>query len=461
VTRRTDRFSTARALPEGIERAVTRCWPAIVCLFLLGACGGERPGRALGAELPTPTAEAMQARIVAAVAAKRLCSSIFVSGRSRQHVLEEELADSVKQGATFSVEEGPNRVVATLAGESATAVHRPYLGCTLLHNLTPGELTAQFDATAYPSVAERDADALWPQGSRVAVDEPSPGVAAPVLAAAVERAFAEPDPEHPARTRAVVVVRDGRIVAERYAAPFHPQMPQLGWSMTKTVTNVLTGLLVQDGALDLDAPAPVDAWVDEADPRRAITLRHLLQMLAHEPDAHWSYASGTSNLLSRIHRQAFDTQAAYFAFPRERLFDRLRMNSAVLEPDESGVFVGSSYMYATPRDWARLGLLLLQDGVWEGQRILPEGWVEQSLMPVPAAPRGEYGLHVWLNRGGPNSAERPHPTLPADLYHLSGIEGQNVVVVPSQRLVVVRMGYTAAAESPVWDLVRDVLVALE
>jgi len=156
------------------------------------------------------------------------------------------------------------------------------------------------------------------------------------------------------------------------------------------------------------------------------------------------------------------TQGAYFAFPRERLFNKLKMASAVLEPDESGVFVGSSYMYATPRDWARVGLLYLQDGVWEGERLLPEGWVDYSITPAPAAPKGSYGAHIWLNRGTPeNPEDRPQAGLPADLYHLSGHEGQNVAVVPSKSLIVVRMGLTESGPRVVWELVRGVVEAVE
>jgi CubicO group peptidase (beta-lactamase class C family) len=184
--------------------------------------------------------------------------------------------------------------------------------------------------------------------------------------------------------------------------------------------------------------------------------------LTEPPGTHWSYASGTTNLISKIHRQTFDSLQAYLNFPRDRLFNKLRMSSAVMEPDVSGTFVGSSYMYATPRDWARIGLLYLQDGVWNGERILPAGWVDYSLTPAPAAVGGHYGAHIWLNRGPPeSSADRPHPELPADMYYLSGFEGQSVVVVPSRQLVVVRMGLTGTGTPPIWTLTRQILNAMD
>lgn len=242
------------------------------------------------------------------------------------------------------------------------------------------------------------------------------------LAEAMDKAFSEPDPKKPRRTRAVVVVYDGRIIAERYAPGFSQSTPLLGWSMTKSVTNALIGILVGQGRLLIQEPAPVPEWSGADDPRGAITLDQLLRMssglkfieeytknsdatcmlfgthdtaayaasqpLETEPDSKWSYSSGTANILSRLVRHTIGgTSADYFAFPRRALFNRIGMRSAIMEPDASGTFVGSSFMYATVRDWARFGLLYLQDGVWEGTQILPEGWVDYSRRPTPKAPR--------------------------------------------------------------------------
>ena len=493
---------------EGIT-VTCRYWPSAAILLLLTACGGEpatptaaeaaETDRGAQAEQPTDFDPVLLGFTLGSTA-KRLCSSVFVSGRTVAHVMAEELRGAAAQGLSFDLSEDSHTATASAAGQSATALHRPGLGCTLLAETTADALSAQFDATTHPAAVTPSATALWPEGNRVALEDSAPGIDMAAVQAAIDQAFAENDPEHQARTRAVVVVHDGRIVAERYAAPFNEQTPQLGWSMTKTVTNALTGLLVTDGVLELDAPAPVVEWQAQSEARREITLDHLLQMssglefsevytadagsdvvnmlygtgahamgayaaakpLAHAPGSHWSYASGTTNLLSAIHRQSFVTQGAYFAFPRERLFNKLKMASAVLEPDESGAFVGSSYMYATPRDWARVGLLYLQDGVWEGERLLPEGWVDYSITPAPAAPKGGYGAHIWLNRGTPkNPEDRPQAGLPADLYHLSGHEGQNVVVVPSKGLIVVRMGLTESGPRVVWELVRGVVEAVE
>jgi CubicO group peptidase (beta-lactamase class C family) len=314
-----------------------------------------------------------------------------------------------------------------------------------------------------------------------------------------EQAFTEPDPAKPRRTRAVIVVYDGRIVAERYAAGFTQETAQLGWSMTKSVTNALVGILVKEGKLRLHAPAPVPEWRSPGDPRAAITLDELLRMssglqfkenyenprsdavrmllaepdtgayaaekpLEVPPDSRWSYSSGTANIISRIVRQSVGGSLSDFtAFAHRALFDKVGMASAVIEPDPSGTFVGSSFMYATPRDWARFGLLYLNDGVWKNEQILPEGWVKYSTRPTPKAPKGEYGAHFWLNAGRPGQREdRWMPKVPPDMYSLRGFEGQYVSIIPSKKLVIVRFGLSVGEKA--WDqeqFIADIIDALK
>jgi CubicO group peptidase (beta-lactamase class C family) len=230
---------------------------------------------------------------------------------------------------------------------------------------------------------------------------------------------------------------------------------QLGWSMTKSITNALLGILVKQNKLDIRSPAPVEAWKN--DERRAITLTDLMNMrsglrwwefyagpsactdmlfkqknmgafamgssLADTPGVHWAYSSGTANILSAIIRQTIG-DSGYYRFPYEQLFYKIGMVHTLLEPDAGGTFVGSSYCYATPRDWARFGLLYLNDGVWNGERILPEGWVDFTRSGT------HYGALWWLKR---------YPHVPADCYSCEGYEGQHVWVIPSRKLVVVRL----------------------
>jgi CubicO group peptidase (beta-lactamase class C family) len=185
--------------------------------------------------------------------------------------------------------------------------------------------------------------------------------------------------------------------------------------------------------------------------------------LAAPIDGVWSYSSGTSNLVARIVRDTFGGElGAMLRFAREHLFDPAGMTSAVFEPDASGSFIGSSFAYMTARDWARFGELFRRDGVWDGRRLLPEGWVRYATTPTPQAMLGQYGAHWWLNAGPPGAPERrPWPPLPSEAYAARGHSGQWVVVVPSARLVVVRLGLTVPdlEDDGTQELVAELLEA--
>ena len=317
-----------------------------------------------------------------------------------------------------------------------------------------------------------------------------------MLEKAMDAAFAESSPENLRKTRAVLVVHDGKLISERYAPGFHKDMPLLGWSMGKSVINALVGILTKEGRLDIMQPAPVPEWQKQDDPRKEITIDQLLRMssglvfeevyepfadatdmlfgsydfgafaaakpLEAEPDTKWYYSSGSVNIVARIVRQIIEQEYEYYyQFLYEKLFDKIGMYSAILEPDSSGTFVGSSFANATPQDWARFGLLYLQDGVWEGERILPEGWVSYTTTPTPGAPKGEYGAHFWLNAGNPgNPDDRRWPGSPRDEYEAAGFQEQKVIIIPSKNLVLVRFG--ATSDRSAWDtdeFIQNVLAA--
>jgi CubicO group peptidase (beta-lactamase class C family) len=303
------------------------------------------------------------------------------------------------------------------------------------------------------------------------------------LAAIVDEAF---DNSVVPGTRAVVVIHRGVLVAERYAPGFAADQKFLSQSMAKSVLNTLVGLRVKDGALDVKARAPVAEW--QGDERRHITLTNLLQMssglgfnevyfnpvtsdvlpmlfgegrkdmgtfaaqspLAYEPGTHWSYASGTTNLISRIVRDSVGgDRASYLQFMRTRLFAPIGMTSAQPEFDASGTFVGSSWLHATARDWARFGLFSLRGGIWEDKALLPEGWIDWSRGPLAYSPVGNYGAHFWLNVGDIETGEgRRIAAGPRDAFMASGHRGQYVVMVPSKDLVIVRLGRTGYADYP-------------
>ena len=430
------------------------------------------------------------ARVGAGYTAKILCSAVFVSRRDPAAVRRQDLA----RFGYFDTEIDRERrtVTAALYGFAARrAVFRDGLGCTLAIGKSVEEIRAQETGDLTPRPAH-DRSEPWPLGDGAPAGRLPAGVDVRKLAAAVDDAFAEPDPRRMRRTRAVVVVYRGHIVAEQYAAGISPDTPLAGWSMTKSVTNALVGIMVARGKLAVGERAPVAEWTGRGDGRGAITLDQLLRMssglefgeeyvnpladapimlfgtgdvaayaigkpLEASPDEKWYYSSGTTNIIARIIRDAVGGRLAdSLAFPRRALFDAIDMRSAVMEPDASGTFVASSFMYASARDWARFGLLYLQDGVWAGERILPEGWVQYTVTPTPKAPLGRYGAHFWLNAGeAGNPARRWLPRVPRDAYSASGFEGQYVTVIPSWQLVIVRLGLTRVEGA--WD--HDAFIA--
>ena len=276
--------------------------------------------------------------------------------------------------------------------------------------------------------------------------------------------------------RAIVVAHNGRIVGERYGEGFSPETPLLGWSMTKSVNAAIVGTLVKSGKLAVDRKQLLEPW--KADGRAAISVADLMAMssglafnedygdvtditrmlylerdmagfaaakpLAEPVGTVFSYSSGTSLILSRLWQDAAGAEA--MSYPKRALFDPIGMASAVLEPDAHGTFVGSSYLYATARDWARFGQFLLQDGVWNGQEILPPGFVAWMREEAPVS-KGQYGKgQVWLYGPEGDTPVGQDPDvgfdLPDDTYWLEGHDGQSVAIVPSKKLVVVRMGLT-------------------
>jgi len=423
-------------------------------------------------------------KVATGYTAKVVCSNHYLTGQSIETAMAELPSNPLVPFLRVKQEE--DGLSATLWGWAAKqkAIYRPGLGCTLLAGKGPFET----QAAAMPEPVPLSADAPWPAGTAVVYD-PNPA-----LEAVLDDAFTDPDPDNPRRTRAIVVVKDGQIIAERYADGYGKETPFLGWSMTKSVTNALLGILVEAGKLDIHQPAPVPEWASPDDPRHAITTDQLMRMssglefnedygdlstgvtqmlynssdmaayaadkpLVAEPDTVWNYSSGTANILSRIIRDVLGGDITdYWAFPQTALFHRIGVNSAVMEPDASGTLVGSSYMYATARDWARFGQLYLNDGLWGDERILPEGWVDYTRTPTPPS-HGQYGALWWLNQGSGDSKE--WEGVPEDAYAAEGHDGQYVVVIPSRQMVVVRLG---VSRNGAWDeaaFLRDVLAAVQ
>lgn len=400
-------------------------------------------------------------RVGSGYAAKIVCSNVFLAGRDEAQVLAEDVqapGHPLLRLMRVSVDRAGRMVEASLVGGIAlsAAIFRPGLGCSVVPTGSQAADLSLPESGAAPLVA--DTAQPWPVGEATS---PVPSVAA---------LLAREDLAGPG-LRALVVVKDGRIIGERYGAGFDARSPLLGWSMTKTVNAALIGTLVRDGRMSLEDDRLLPQW--SGDERATIRLKHLLamesgltfnedygavadvtRMLYLEPDMaafaaslplearpgeRFNYASGTAVLLSRLWMDRLGNRQVALAYPRDALFAPLGMISAVMEPDAAGTFAGSSYMYASAPDWARFGLLLAQDGVWQGRRLLPEGWIAAMAMPTSAS-GGRYSqMQTWLPERPMGSAQL------SDMFALQGHDGQSITVIPSRRLVVVRLGLTPFA----------------
>ncbi len=398
-----------------------------------------------------------RAPIFTGYAAKDLASWTFLTHRTQQDIEKHDLSFFPVNLSHNVVDKKNKTVTGTFLGMAKqVAVYRQGLGCTLLADAEMAEVKKQ--KMTEPVLPENPQDLYWPMGDKMR-DTVPPNVDLKKLKAAIDSAF------NKGNTRAVVVAYDTVFVREKYAPGFDKNTRILGWSMSKSITSALVGILVKQGKLDVNAPAPLKEWKNDS--RKNIRLVDLLHQSSglkwdedygdisdvtvmlyrkgnmaefaihhpaiYPPDSVWYYSSGNTNIVSEIIRRTIGNDQQYWNFPRKVLFNKIGMRSAVLETDASGNFVGSSYTFATPRDWARFGLLYLKDGVWQGKRILPEGWVKFSRTPARKS-KDQYGVQFWLNKGTHEIKGYP------DIYYCDGFHGQRVYIIPSKDLVVVRMG---------------------
>lgn len=417
----------------------------------------------------------------AGMAAKTVCSSTFVGGRpdGAGRLMETDVlpASPALNLIATSIDTQEHSVTSRFFG---LVVRRASLvsnrGCVLDEDPDPA---------AQPYVPKPLRPQEWPTGDAVTATPPA-GVDTAALAAVVDRAFAGAGDPMDANARAVAVAVDGKLVAVRESDAIPPGAALHGWSTTKTVAGMLLFKRAQEVGLDLQTPV-VDAfpkgrepaWVADwrADKRRAITVADLLfmrdglandegygttgsvvQMLYGEPDmaawaaahpaAHpagstWQYLSATSVLLAAVARGQFATDEEYWTYARRAMFDLIGVDSGTLETDTSGTWVGSSYQWADVRDWARLGQLMLNDGMWNGTPVLPPGWLALANTPaLPSGPGHGYGAQTWL-LGDPVAGEcKAVPGVPADTMAMEGHWGQVVAMIPSRKAVIVRLGWT-------------------
>jgi CubicO group peptidase (beta-lactamase class C family) len=449
---------------------------AFILAVPIALCAAYRPDRAI--------------RVATGLVAHNVCSKSFVSGLDPQTVFAETTDRAgirlLRWGLKYQLDRAGQTVDASVAGlfGSRAAFHEGF-GCVLLHG--PGEpYLLKSDIAALKAAKSPP---LLPEIAGAAVVEPSDLK----LKAALDHAFEEPATPPFPRTKAVVVVRDGSVIAERYADGIGVDTPLLGFSMTKSVVNALIGILTQQGLVTPSFPAPVPEWRGSTDPRREIEVEHLMRMTSglaldetnsgfdpssqmvylHDdtagfaakaamiapPGTRWAYSSPTTQLLARIIRDAVGGPEQTLAFAWRELFNPLGMRNVTLEFDAAGTVLGSTYMLASARDWARFGLLYLNDGLIGGRRILHEDWVDLSA----AATLGtDYGAGFWTNRSEHEHAKgRVRLGIPRDAFFASGDLGQRIVILPSQHLVIVRLGDSVDPTGDIRGLGRLVKEVIE
>ncbi len=400
--------------------------------------------------------------IITGYPAKYLCSAVFISNRMPAEVEAVDLNFSFIRFVSSEVNYHEKSVTSRFLWGKSKALYREGFGSTLLRNTD----AAALEKIKFPDAAgtgyNQDTVA-WPMGN--ILPDSNTGMDKRALIEIGEKLMVHKT--YGGDAFAFVVVHQGIPAVERYKAGFTDKTRFLSWSMAKSFTNALAGIMVKDGLLDIHQKADIPQWKN--DTRRQITIHDLMQMqsglefneeygnrsdvtlmlytkydfagfasekpLEFTPGSYWYYSSGSTNIVNYLMRKKFRDDRTYYSFAPTRLFNRIGMPDAVFETDPSGTLVGSSYLYATARDFARFGLLYLEDGLFNGERILPEGWVTYTTTPAKYS-NGNYGSFFWLNRG------KYYPSAPEDMFSCNGHDGQRIFIIPSKELVVVVLGYS-------------------
>ena len=418
--------------------------------------------------------------LISGFSAKSMASGHFIDNRS-QSLIESGDNDIPLIGlAKNTIYEAEKFTTASVYGlKQRKAIYRKGLGATLINE--------NFDVSKPYEVPKRTKSnnkLAFPYGDLQPKDTFFSDVNYQNLNKAVDNAFDKSNKKLK-RTRSVIVIYKDKIIAEKYDNGFNKTSKILGWSMTKSITSALFGILQKQGKLNVFNPAPIWEW--QNDERKIITISDLLHMnsglvweekydkicdatkmlfqaedmsrvqllkpAVYGPDIHWNYSSGTTNLLSGILRKQFKTHQEYLDFWYAALIDKIGMHSMVIETDMAGNYVGSSYGWATTRDWSKFGLLYLHKGNWNGEQILDESWIKYTTTPTRTS-NGGYGAHFWLNAGN------KFPDVPKDMFYCSGFQGQMIAIIPSRNIVIVRMGLKENPDFNFNDFFKDILKAV-
>ena len=404
--------------------------------------------------------------IITGFSAKSVCSCTFEAGRDLASIEAGDNDISPIYYAKNVINREEKSVTATVFGlKKRTAIYKEGVGCVLLPK-------GYEDQKFKPNRTFVKNELPYPYGDVPQKDTLFSNIDYLKLQNAVENAF-DCENEELKRTRALVVIYKNQIIAEKYGEGFSKNTKLLGWSMTKSITSAVLGVLEKQGKIKANQTNLFPEW--ENDERSKITLNNLLQMnsglewvedynkisdvtkmlfldadmtktqltkpLIGTPNQSWNYSSGTTNVLSGFIRNQFKSHQEYLDFWYTEFIDKIGMHSMLLETDVAGNYIGSSYSWATARDWAKFGLLYLNDGNWNGEQLISKDWVNYTTTPTNGS-NGEYGAQFWLNAGG------VYPNAPKDLFSCNGYQGQHVFIIPSKEVVIVRFGLT---ENPVFN----------
>lgn len=419
--------------------------------------------------------------LISGFSAKSMASGHFIDNRSQEMIEKGDNDIDMIDLAKNQIEEARKFATATVYGlKEQKAIYRDGLGATLIND--------NFDVSKpylVPKRTKLNNNLPFPYGNNEPKDTVFANVDYGKLNEAVANAF-DVKGQIKKRTRSLLIVYKDKIIAEKYDTGFDKNSKILGWSMTKSITSAMFGILEKQRKFNIYKPALIAEWKN--DERKIITTNDLLHMnsglewvedyetisdatkmlfqaedmtrlqlekpAAFKPNTHWNYSSGTTNLLSGILRKHFKTHQEYLDFWYSALIDKIGMNSMVIETDMTGNYVGSSYGWATTRDWSKFGLLYLHEGNWNGEQIFNENWAKYTATPTTTS-NGRYGGHFWLNAGG------HFPDVPRDMYYCSGFQGQMVAIIPSLDLVIVRMGLTEEPEFDFNGMLKGIVGSLK
>jgi CubicO group peptidase (beta-lactamase class C family) len=429
--------------------------------------------------------------LISGFSAKSIASGHFIDNRSQEMIEKGDNDIDMIDLAKNKIEAMGKFAAASVYGlKERKAIYREGLGATLIND--------DFDITKpylVPKRTKLNNNLPFPYGNIEPKDTVFSNIDYVKLNAAVANAFdikddsslkGEQAKQIKKRTRSLLVIYKDKIIAEKYDTGFDKNSKLLGWSMTKSITATMFGILEKQSKFDVDNPAPIPEWANDI--RKLITTSDLLHMNSglqwvedyntisdatkmlfqaedmtrvqlekpaeYKPNMRWNYSSGTTNLLSGILRKQFKTHQEYLDFWYSSLIDKIGMNSMVIETDMAGNYVGSSYGWATTRDWSKFGLLYLHKGNWNGEQIFNENWAKYVATPTNRS-EGRYGGHFWLNAGG------HFPDVPRDMYYCSGFQGQMVAIIPSLDLVIVRMGLKEESEFDFNGMLKGIIGSLK